>query len=76
MTIARKVLLVILFYQLGNAYGQDTHFLTAWNSVTSSHKKELQKINIIGNGIAFIKNGKIIAESMNGFQDKETLEPY
>jgi CubicO group peptidase (beta-lactamase class C family) len=75
MKIAKEILLVILFYQVGNAYGQDADFLTAWHSVTSTHKKELEKINVIGNGIAFIKNGKIIAQSMNGFQDKETLVP-
>jgi CubicO group peptidase (beta-lactamase class C family) len=75
MKSRKIILLIILLLQVATTHGQTTNFISKWDSLISWHKKELKKVNIIGNGILFLKNGKIIAESMNGFQDKETLEP-
>lgn len=55
--------------------GQNSIFTSKWDSLMAYHKNELKTVNIIGNGILVLKDGIIIAESMNGFQDKETLVP-
>ena len=70
-----KMILFILFFNITNIQGQNNDFLLKWDSLMAWHKMKLKKVDIVGNGIVFIKDGEIIAESMNGFQDKETQEP-
>ena len=75
MRLRQKILLLILFFNVINVTGQNKEFLLKWDSLLAWHKTELKKINIVGNGIIFFKDGEIIAESMNGFQGKDTNEP-
>lgn len=71
----QRIFHLVLLLFAAPVFGQDKGFLSAWDSLTTMHEARLTKINIVGNGIVFVKDGAIVAESMNGFQDLDKREP-
>jgi CubicO group peptidase (beta-lactamase class C family) len=57
------------------AGAQNTDFTNRWDSVIAVHKASLQRVNIVGNGIAITRRGEVIHQMMYGYQDKERVEP-
>ena len=70
------IILFFLWLLLPEVHGQiSNEFKHKWDSIENWYGPRLQEINIIGNGIAFIKDGKVVMEKMYGFQDKDTRVP-
>ena len=70
------IILFSLWLLLLEANGQISNaFRHKWDSIENWYGPRLQQINIVGNGIAFVKDGKVIMEKMYGFQDKDTRVP-
>lgn len=46
-----------------------------WDSLTSWYVPKLEKVNIAGSVVVFVKYGEIVAKKMYGFQDEDTCKP-
>ena len=74
--MAQKHILTLLLLLPFLVNGQSSdEFRDKWDSLTSWYVPRLEEVNIIGNGIVFVKDGEIVAEKMYGFQDMDTREP-
>jgi CubicO group peptidase (beta-lactamase class C family) len=71
----QKIIQFVFLLYTVPLFGQDKAFLSTWDSLITSHEDRLTRINIVGNGIIFVRDGAIVAESMNGSQDVEMREP-
>ncbi len=50
-------------------------FKPVWDSSINVYTSRLAKVPVVGSSIVFIQHGEIIAESLYGYQDKDTKEP-
>jgi CubicO group peptidase (beta-lactamase class C family) len=46
-----------------------------WDSLVTAYHAQLDRVNIVGSSIFFIRNGEIVAKALHGYQDQDTREP-